>query len=147
MSSKFKKRTFFLAALCILFAVVISVFSYFSYVLYCENKIHDFSIHKFNEIDPFSSYEEIVESFPSNLNLGEIKNAKDAVKAADFIWDNYFDKDFLSKLKDHPFKVYYDSQEDIWFVTGSDLPKNMKGGPPCVFIAGNGDVIALWHYA
>ncbi len=90
----------------------------------------------------FNDYQYYVDSFPSEENVGNIIDAKDAIKKAEKIWIKLYGE---SIKKEKPYQVFYDENNGIWLVQGT-LRSNMKGGVANILIQNEtGKIVAVWH--
>ena len=90
----------------------------------------------------FNDYQYYVDSFPSEENVGNIIDAKDAIKKAEKIWIKLYGE---SIKKEKPYQVFYDEDNGIWLIQGT-LRSNMKGGVANILIQNKtGKVLAAWH--
>lgn len=90
----------------------------------------------------FNDYQYYVDSFPSEENVGNIIDAKDAIKKAEKIWIKLYGE---SIKKEKPYQVFYDEDNGIWLIQGT-LRSNMKGGVANILIQNKtGKVLAVWH--
>ena len=90
----------------------------------------------------FNDYQYYVNSFPSEENVGNIIDAKDAIKKAEKIWIKLYGE---SIKKEKPYQVFYDEDNGIWLIQGT-LRSNMKGGVANILIQSKtGKVLAVWH--
>ena len=92
-------------------------------------------------------YSEILELFPSDEIYGKIVDSEDAAKKAEDLWEDIYGSKIL---KNKPYNVYYDKDNDVWLVEGvvkeSILPIIKNGGAPYVIFEGEtGKVLAVWH--
>ena len=96
------------------------------------------------DVEEFS---EILELFPSDEIYGKIVDSEDAAKKAEDLWEEIYGSKIL---KNKPYNVYYDNDNDVWLVEGvvkeSILPIIKNGGAPYVIFEGEtGKVLAVWH--
>ena len=90
----------------------------------------------------FNDYQYYVDSFPSEENVGNIIDAKDAIKKAEKIWIKIYGE---SIKKEKPYQVFYDENTGIWLVQGT-LRSDMMGGVANILIQNEtGKVLAVWH--
>ena len=90
----------------------------------------------------FNDYQYYVDSFPSEENVGNIIDAKDAIKKAEKIWIKLYGE---SIKKEKPYQVFYDEDNGIWLIQGT-LRSNMKGGVANILIQNKtGKVLAVWQ--
>ena len=90
----------------------------------------------------FNDYQYYVDSFPSEENVGNIIDAKDAIKKAEKIWIKLYGE---SIKKEKPYQVFYDEDNGIWLIQGT-LRSNMKGGVANILIQNKtGKVLAVGH--
>ena len=90
----------------------------------------------------FNDYQYYVDSFPSEENVGNTIDAKDAIKKAEKIWNKLYGE---SIKKEKPYQVFYDEDNGIWLIQGT-LRSNMKGGVANILIQNKtGKVLAVWH--
>lgn len=90
----------------------------------------------------FNDYQYYVDSFPSEENVGNIIDVKDAIKKAEKIWIKLYGE---SIKKEKPYQVFYDEDNGIWLIQGT-LQSNMKGGVANILIQNKtGKVLAVWH--
>ena len=93
------------------------------------------------------SYQQEIEAFPSDKNVGQIDDADTAVEKAKELWIDAF-----SAVGEKPYQpaargkieVSYDSDEECWHINGTLKPDTL-GGVPHAIIRKNGNVIAVWH--
>ena len=89
-----------------------------------------------------NDYQYYVDNFPSEENVGNIIDAKDAIKKAEKIWIKLYGE---SMKKEKPYQVFYDENTGIWLVQGT-LRSDMKGGVANILIQNEtGKVLAVWH--
>ena len=89
-----------------------------------------------------SDYQYYIDNFPSEENVGNIIDAKDAIKKAEKIWIKLYGE---SIKKEKPYQVFYDENNGIWLVQGT-LRSNMKGGVANILIQNEtGKIVAVWH--
>lgn len=95
-----------------------------------------------NDVGEFelSDYQSFTNRFASNATVDAIDNAKVAKKQAEKLWVERFGE-YMKDLK--PYRVFYDSANDVWLVMGT-LPKMTLGGVPYVLIQTDGRVLAMW---
>ncbi len=98
-----------------------------------NNAVKSFSINE---------YKRFIEEFKTDIVIGEILNKTDAIRNAEKIWIEIYGESIKEK---RPYKVLFDSKNDIWLVKGT-LPVNMFGGVPYILIQkSDGKVLAVWH--
>ncbi len=85
-----------------------------------------------------SQYQWELETFPSNSNIGQIKDANDAIKKAESLWSGKYDTSTCEGIE-----IAYDSQNECWHVKSVSSP-NVLGGVLHVIVHNNGDVLAVW---
>ena len=89
-----------------------------------------------------NDYQYYIDNFPSEENVGNIIDAKDAIKKAEKIWIKLYGE---SIKKEKPYQVFYDENNGIWLVRGT-LRSNMKGGVANILIQNEtGKILAVWH--
>ena len=89
-----------------------------------------------------NDYQYYVDNFPSEENVGNIIDAKDAIKKAEKIWIKLYGE---SMKKEKPYQVFYDENTGIWLVQGT-LRSDMMGGVANILIQNEtGKVLAVWH--
>ena len=90
----------------------------------------------------FNDYQYYIDNFSSEENVGNIIDAKDAIKKAEKIWIKLYGE---SVKKEKPYQVFYDENNDIWLVQGT-LRSNMMGGVANILIQNEtGKILAVWH--
>lgn len=88
-----------------------------------------------------NDYDSELKAFTSDLVLGKVKDAEDAVKKARSAWYDIYG---ISSISYWSYEVFYDSQNDVWMICGSHL--STEGGVPYSILQGNtGAVLAVWH--
>lgn len=97
-------------------------------------------------------YQEYIEKFSSKKilgreeELGEIKDFKKAKKSAEKVWVEVYGKEILKK---RPYKVFFDSENDVWLVQGALYDRKgriVNGGVPYFLVEKKtGRVLAIWH--
>ena len=89
-----------------------------------------------------NEFSEDIEKFSSNEVLGEVLTGKAAIQKAEKLWIDLYGKDIV---KEKPYKVYFDEENQAWLVNGS-LPYGYDGGVAYVIIRKtDGKVLAVWH--
>ena len=89
-----------------------------------------------------NDYQFYIENFSSEENVGNIIDAKDAIKKAEKIWIKLYGE---SIKKEKPYQVFYDERNCVWLVQGT-LRSNIKGGVANILIQNEtGKVLAVWH--
>ena len=89
-----------------------------------------------------NDYQYYIDNFPSEENVGNITDEKDAIKKAEKIWIKLYGE---SIKKEKPYQLFYDEKNDVWLVQGT-LQSNMKGGVANILIQNEtGKVLAVWH--
>lgn len=99
-----------------------------------------------------NDYQEYIELFSSEnvlgrgKELGEIKDFKAAKREAEKVWVEVYGKEIL---KNRPYKVFFDSENDVWLVQGSLYDRKgriVNGGVPYFLVEKKtGRVLAIWH--
>ena len=90
----------------------------------------------------FNDYQYYIDNFPAEEIVGNIIDAKDAIKKAEKIWIELYGE---SIKKEKPYQVFYDENNGIWLVQGT-LQSNMKGGVANILIQNEtGKILAVWH--
>ncbi len=75
--------------------------------------------------------------------LGPVNSASEAKKMAEREWFKLYG--VWKTIKERPYKVSYDPENEVWFVRGT-LPDGMVGGTASILIRReDGKVLALWH--
>ena len=124
-----KKNVFWLVPILVIFIVGV-------FMVIIQNKspvVENFEL---------SDYQDYIDNFSSEENVGGIIDAKDVIKKAEIIWIKLYGE---SIKKEKPFKVFYDKKSEIWLVQGT-LRSNMMGGVANVLVEdGTGKVLAVWH--
>ena len=106
------------------------------YMIIIQNKTPNVKAFEFND------YQYYIDNFPSEENVGNIIDAKDAIKKAEKIWIKLYGE---SIKKEKPYQVFYDENNGIWLVQGT-LRSNMKGGVANILVDNDtGKVLAIWH--
>lgn len=101
-----------------------------------QNKTPNVKAFKYND------YQYYIDNFPSEENVGNITDAKDAIKKAEKIWIKLYGENIK---KEKPYQVFYDENSGIWLVQGT-LRTNMKGGVANIIIQNKtGKILAVWH--
>ena len=120
----------------VLLVLIIAILIGGVYMIIIQNKIPNVKVFDFND------YQYYIDNFPSEENVGNIIDAKDAIKKAEKIWIKLYGK---SIKKEKPYQVFYDENNGIWLVQGT-LRSNMKGGVANILIQNEtGKVLAVWH--
>lgn len=89
-----------------------------------------------------ADYQDYINKFPSEKNVGNVTESKDVKKKAEKIWLDIYGESITKKK---PYEVYFDSKSQVWLVKGT-LPYNWYGGVPYILIeAKTGKVLAVWH--
>ena len=116
--------------------LIIAIFIGGVCMIIIQNKTPNVKVFAFND------YQYYIDSFPSEENVGNIIDAKDARKKAEKIWIKLYGE---SIKKEKPYQVFYDENNGIWLIQGT-LRSNMKGGVANILIENEtGKVLAVWH--
>lgn len=97
-----------------------------------------------HEIKEFtiSDYQYYIDNYGTEKYLGSVVDYRDAEKKAESFWLELYGKDIKNK---RPYVTSFDSNNEIWLVSGS-LPKNRLGGVPHILLRkSDGKVLAVWH--
>lgn len=87
-----------------------------------------------------------IENFPSDKNVGQVKNKEVAIQKAKQLWiDEFstFNNQSYNPVNGKEIEISYDAQNECWFINGT-LPSNTKGSVPCAIIDKDGNVLAVW---
>lgn len=123
------KKVLFISISFILIAVTIL----FVYIYFEETEIGEFDL---------SDYEYCIKEFPIDKNVGDASDPKELIKKSKEIWIEIYGK---SVIWERPYKVFYDSNNDVWLIHGS-LPSFMAGGVAYILVEKDtGNVLAVWH--
>lgn len=79
-------------------------------------------------------------------NVGEIKDAADAVEKAKALWDNDFgiiDGKYYDPTEGRNVEVSFDQKSLCWLLCGT-LPDNTFGTVPMAIIKSDGTVVSVW---
>jgi len=99
-----------------------------------EENLREFSL---------SEYNKYIEKFPYDEILGGIDTQEIAKEKAETVWVEIYGNQIKKEKK--PYIVFFDSNNEVWLVTGS-LPTDMDGGVPYILIQkSDGKVLAVWH--
>lgn len=89
-----------------------------------------------------SEYQDEIDEFPSDKNVGQISDANDATKKAVSLWIDMYGLDVIIK---RPYEAYFDEENGVWLVMGT-FPFDFEGGSPYALIEQEtGKVLAIWH--
>ena len=88
----------------------------------------------------FSKYS-ISEDIISKIDI--IPNEKIALKVSTEILQSVYGKDNIKDIK--PFKVIFDSEYDVWVVSGTLKPNTVGGVPTIIMQKRDGKIIAITH--
>ena len=100
----------------------------------CTNHVKNFELNE---------YQWVIDTFPSEKNVGSITDANDAIQKAQVIWIEIYGEDVKEQK---PYQVSYDDQNAVWLVEGTLKGRRQKGGVAKILIEGqSGDVLAVWH--
>lgn len=131
-----KKAVICMAVIAAIIAVGSTVF-----MLYRSNQPY--------EVKTFalSSYQQEIEAFPSDKNVGQIDDADTAVEKAKELWIDAFsavgEKPYQPAAREK-IEVSYDANEECWHV--NDIaPTNAFGGVSHAIIQKSGEVVAVWR--
>ena len=120
----------------VLLVLIIVIFIGGVCMVISQNKTPD--VKEFN----LNDYQYYIDNFPSEENVGNITDEKDAIKKAEKIWIKLYGE---SIKKEKPYQLFYDEKNDVWLVQGT-LQSNMKGGVANILIQNEtGKVLAVWH--
>ena len=120
----------------VLFVLIIVILIGGVCMIIIQNKTPNVKAFEFND------YQYYIDNFPSEENVGNIIDAKDAIKKAEKIWIKLYGE---SIKKEKPYQVFYDENNGIWLVQGT-LRSNMKGGVANILIQNEtGKIVAVWH--
>ena len=124
-----RKRLFIVILVLMVMAIVILTIVHYNNI----NKVESFVL---------SDYEQIISDFPSNQVLGAIADNKKAKQMAEEVWEEIYGDEVK---KEKPYKVFFDSVEEVWLVKSS-LKPHMVGGTAGILIQkSDGKVLAVWH--
>ena len=120
----------------VLLVLIIAILTGGVCMIIIQNKTPNVEAFEFND------YQYYIDNFPSEENVGNIIDAKDAIKKAEKIWIKLYGE---SIKKEKPYQVFYDENNGIWLVQGT-LRSNMKGGVANILIQNKtGKILAVWH--
>ena len=88
-----------------------------------------------------ADYSEMMDKFPSDLELGAIDTSADALAAAEQVWTSIYGQSINNKI---PYRVSFDEEEQVWLVRGSYFFV-FPGGPHILIRQEDGRVLAVWH--
>lgn len=100
------------------------------------------TVLEFNLVD----YEWEATTFSSEKNVGEVNDAKTAIKKAEGLWIEKFSDingEPYNPINGRKIEVSFDSKNECWHINGT-LASNMLGSVPHALIKKNGNVIAVW---
>ena len=86
-----------------------------------------------------------LEGYPTNIVVAPIENEEEAIERAMEIWAEMFSEQFMQGSTASGLQVFYDKENDLWFLSGI-LPPNRLGMLPFIFIRGSGEVVAVWRW-
>lgn len=89
-----------------------------------------------------SEYQDYIEDFSSDENLGFFSDVNDLVKKVEAIWIKKYGE---STKKQKPYKVFYDEENGVWLVQGTLRPNVMGGSANILVEEGTGKILAIWH--
>ena len=122
------KKNILIVVLFVFFVMVVSVL-----MLLEEPKIGKFNLN---------NYQYYIENFSSNENIGNTSDLREVLLNVEKLWIEMYGE---SVKNERPYKVFYDSINDVWLVQGS-LKSNSMGGVANVLIEkSTGRVLAIWH--
>lgn len=87
-----------------------------------------------------------IENFHSDLNVGSVENADDAIAKAMDLWtEKYGDniEGLYEYIKNQPFHIAFDEANECWHINGV-LDKDILGAVPQALIKKDGTVLAVW---
>jgi len=86
-------------------------------------------------------YQKAMEYYPCRKNVGIVDDALVAIAKAKDVWREVLD---CNECEKRPVEVYFDQNNDCWFVCGT-LPRNVAGGVASIIVQADGEVLAVWH--
>ena len=122
----------------ILFAVILCLVVVFLYFLGFQK----FTTEEFNMLD----YENEIEMYSSDKNVGEITDKKTAKQKAKELWCeeySFIEQNTLSLVNAENINVLYDDKNDCWHIYGV-VPKKFDGASPHALIKSSGEVLSIW---
>ena len=129
---------------CIWIIITFGIVALFSIIV----SILLFINHQANKIETFnlSEYNYYLSEFESDLLLGSIESQNDLKEKVESVWVDLFGEEVK---KERPYKLYYDSTNKVWLVTGTlnHLPfVVVLGGTAHIIVReSDGKVLAVWH--
>lgn len=96
------------------------------------------------EIGTFSlsDYQYYVENFSSDEKFDNASDIKKVMEEAEMLWKKLYGE---SVKYEKPYRVFYDSQNDIWLIQTS-LKSSLMGGVSNILVQrSTGNVLAIWH--
>lgn len=113
-------------------------------------KVRSFSISDYQEhIDEYDGYMELYKEDYPELYITSIAPFSDADTLrtiADELWVEIYGEESMKKQK--PYLVFYDDENDAWFIYGTfkkSIFVSRKGGVAHMIVKPDGKVLALWH--
>lgn len=89
-----------------------------------------------------SDYQYYAENFSSDEKLDNASDIKELMEEVDMLWKKLYGESVKYKK---PYRVFYDSQNDIWLIQAS-LKSNLMGGVSNILVQrSTGNVLAIWH--
>lgn len=125
-----KKRSLILVILCLVVFFL------------CFWGFKQFTINEFNMLD----YENEIEMYPSDKNVGEITDKKTAKQKAKKLWCeeySFIEQNTLTLVNAENINVLYDDKNDCWYIYGV-VPKKFDGAAPHALIKSSGEVLSVW---
>ena len=93
---------------------------------------------KIGEFD-IAKYENRIQEFNRNENVGKVSTRKEAIKKAEELWSKEFKVDDTPKI----YKIEYDKENEVWLVeqSGYIYLRKMR----YVLVKKDGTVLAIWQ--
>lgn len=91
-------------------------------------------------------YENEIEMYPSDKNVGEITDKKTAKQKAKKLWCeeySFIEQNTLTLVNAENINVLYDDKNDCWYIYGV-VPKKFDGAAPHALIKSSGEVLSVW---
>lgn len=89
-----------------------------------------------------NDYQYYIDNFPSEEIIGNTSDLREVMVKVEKLWSKLYGE---SVKNEKPYKIFYDSNNDVWLFQGS-LRSNMMGGVSNMLIEkSTGKVLAIWH--
>lgn len=87
-------------------------------------------------------YQYYVENFSSDEKVDNASDIRKLMEEVEMLWKKTYGESVIYKK---PYRVFYDSQNDIWLIQGS-LKSNQMGGVSNILVQRRtGNILAIWH--